>query len=61
MMSFPAAQVSCSFCGKPPGRVTSQAVLLREPVSDPFPPPAICTECVQLCREIIEEVVGPGP
>jgi hypothetical protein len=32
-MPFPAAQVSCSFCGKPPGRVTTQAVLLSEPAA----------------------------
>jgi ATP-dependent protease Clp ATPase subunit len=60
-MPFPAAQVSCGFCGKPPGRVTSLAVLWPEPASDPSPPPAICIECVQLCREIIAEALGPGP
>lgn len=58
---FPAAQVSCSFCGKPPGRVTTQAVLWPEPASDPSPPPSLCSECLQLCREIIDEELGPGP
>ncbi len=60
-MPFPAAQVSCSFCGKPPGRVTTQAVLWPEPASEPPPPPSLCIECLQLCREILEEVLGPRP
>jgi ClpX C4-type zinc finger len=60
-MPFPAAQVSCSFCGKPPGRVTTQAVLWPEPARDPSPPPSLCSECLQLCREIIEEDLGPRP
>jgi ATP-dependent protease Clp ATPase subunit len=60
-MPFPAAQVSCGFCGKPPGRVTSLAVLLPEPAGGPSLPPAICIECVQLCREIIEEDLGSRP
>ncbi|MGH3151305.1 MAG: ClpX C4-type zinc finger protein [Streptosporangiaceae bacterium] len=51
------AQASCSFCGKP-GRVTTQAVISPQPVGGPA---TICPDCVHLCREIIEEDLGPRP
>jgi ATP-dependent Clp protease ATP-binding subunit ClpX len=41
-------QVKCSFCGKP-GRDVETIVC------GPVPAVAICNECVDLCREIMDE------
>jgi len=41
-------EVTCSFCGKPRTEVD-------QIVCGPTPAIAICNECVDLCREIMDE------
>ncbi|SRR5579862_7473433 len=53
-------QTTCSFCGKRRDRAAGPALLDAEPPSDPAIPHAICTECQDLCREIIEEELSEG-
>ena len=54
-------QAPCSFCGKPPACGTTQAVLSPQAAGGPSAPPAICIECLGLCREILEEDLGARP
>jgi hypothetical protein len=53
------AEAPCSFCGKPRARVAALAGLSPELPADPPGPPAICTECLELCDEILDEELGP--
>ncbi len=55
------AQATCTFCGKPPGRVTTLAALTAGPSEEPSGPPVICVECLELCEEIVAEELGPTP
>jgi ATP-dependent Clp protease ATP-binding subunit ClpX len=49
-------QARCSFCGKRRGQVAGLAVL----ADDTPPGTAICSECLELCEEIITEEFGPA-
>ncbi|TMG43921.1 MAG: hypothetical protein E6H91_15825 [Chloroflexi bacterium] len=44
---LPRTEFRCSFCGKPREQV-------RSLVAGPTPAIAICDECVELCREIMD-------
>ncbi|HXR13119.1 MAG TPA: ClpX C4-type zinc finger protein [Solirubrobacteraceae bacterium] len=47
-----AADLHCSFCGKPKDQV-------RKLIAGPTPAVAICNECVELCGELIAEELDP--
>jgi hypothetical protein len=57
----PATRVTCSFCGKTRGQVaglaTVAAVTLEQKQTSAAA--AICSQCLELCDEIIAEELGP--
>ena len=49
----------CCFCGKERRQVTGLAAMPFEPGRTPGKLPAICSECLDLCQEIIAEDLEP--
>jgi hypothetical protein len=55
------AGVQCTFCGKDRGQVGRMAIMPEVTVERTSASPAICSECLALCSEIIIEELGDAP
>ena len=53
--------VQCTFCGKDRGQVDRMAIMPEVTVERTSASPAICSECLALCSEIIIEELGDAP
>ncbi|HJY61720.1 MAG TPA: ClpX C4-type zinc finger protein [Streptosporangiaceae bacterium] len=53
--------VQCTFCGKDRGQVDRIAIMPEVTVERTSASPAICSECLALCSEIIIEELGDAP
>jgi ABC-type arginine transport system permease subunit len=51
----------CTFCGKDRGQVDRMAIMPEVMVERTSASPAICSECLALCSEIIIEELGDAP
>ena len=55
----PATHLKCSFCGKNRRQVDGLATVAAVTVERSGETAAICSQCLELCDEIVAEELGP--